>query len=223
MSDSPALIHAHEAIPALSYPALNCTLYAATFNCFKSHHLAEFNLYLKMLASLNPPLSGGIDYPKPLSIAYVDENIQLISALSGLCNLKLAAEYHQLETVECINERAEQLLVQFDCTHINQKLPAFMTHLEKRLLLIARSLMLNPDILFIENPFQGLGMKESNILGDHLISLVNDAKIAVVSSFTTLAFIKKAAQNIIFADDKAFYSYNTWDSFKKEHSELLDV
>lgn len=223
MPDTPALIHTYEAVPASSYPALTCTIPAASFICFKSYQLAEIGIYLQMLAKLKQPASGKIDYHQPLTIAYVDENIQLMSSLSGLSNLKLAAEYHQLDSKKNINERAEQLLMQFNCTHVSHELPAFMTNLEKRLLLIARSLMLNPHILFIEKPFQGLDMNEHNILGDYLISLVTDTKITVVSSFTTFAFTKKAAQQIMYCDDKAFYFYNKWDSFKKHHKELFDV
>ena len=223
MSDSPALIHVHDAVPVLSYPVLNCSIPKAAFICFKSYQLVGLDVYFKMLAKHTTPVSGTIDYPKPLTIAYVDEKIQLISSLSGLNNLKLAAEYHQLDTIDHINERAEQLLAQFNCSHVSQELPAFMTKLEKILLLIARALMPEPDILFIEKPFIGLNMHEHNILGDHLISLVKDMKLTVVSSDTSLAFIKKAAQNIIYCDDKAFYAYTHWDSFKKRHTELFDA
>jgi len=223
MPDTPVLIHAHEAVPVSSYPALNCTIPAATFVCFKSYQLVKLGVYLQMLANHNLPISGTIDYPKPLTIAYVDEKIQLISSLSGLNNLKLVAEYHHLDTVKNINERAKQLLEQFNCSHISHELPAFMTNLEKMLLLIARALIAEPDILFIEKPFHGLNMHEHNILGDHLISLVTDMKLTIVSSDTTLAFTEKAAQNIIYCDDKMFYSYNHWDYIKKNHNEIFDA
>ena len=223
MPNPPVLIHAHEAVPVLSYPVLNCSIPAAAFVCFKSHHLVELNVYLTMLAKHKLPVSGTIDYPRPLTIAYVDEKIQLISSLSGLDNIKLVAEYHQLDTIKQINERAEQLLAQFNCSHASHELPAFMTNLEKVLLLIARALISGPDILFIEKPFDGLNMHEHTILGDHLISLVTDSKLTVVSSDTTLAFIKKAAQNIFYCDGKKFYTYNQWDSFKKCHTELFDA
>ena len=223
MSNSPALIHAHEAIPVLSYPVLNCSIPKAAFVCFKSYQLVGLDPYFQMLAKHKSPVSGTIDYPRPLTIAYIDEKIQLISSLSGFKNLKLAAEYHQLDTIKHINERAEQLLAQFNCSHISHELPAFMTNLEKVLLLIARALMPEPDILFIEKPFLGLDMHEHNILADHLISLVTDMKLTVVSSDTTLAFTKKAAQQIIYCDDNEFYYYNQWDSFKKRHTELFDA
>ena len=223
MTNTPVLIQAHEAVPVLSYPALNCSIPMATFVCCNSYKLVQLNVYLKMLAKHKPPVSGIIDYPKPLTIAYVDEDIQLISSLSGLNNLKLVAEYHQLDTIKHINERAERLLEQFNCSHVSHELPAFMTNLERVLLLIARALVSKPDILFIEKPFNGLNMHEHNILGKHLISLVTDMKLTVVSSDTTLAFIKKAAQNIIYCDDKVFYVYNQWDSFTKCHAELFDA
>ncbi|MCK5665617.1 MAG: hypothetical protein KAI17_19150, partial [Thiotrichaceae bacterium] len=196
---------------------------SAAFVCFKSYRLVELNVYFKMLAKHESPVSGTIDYPNPLTIAYVDEKIQLISSLSGFKNLKLAAEYHQLDTIKHINERAEQLLAQFNCSHISHELPAFMTNLEKVLLLIARALMPEPDILFIEKPFLGLDMHEHNILGDHLISLVTDMNLTVVSSDTTLTFTEKAAQHIIYCDNNEFYYYNQWDSFKKRHTELFDA
>ncbi len=223
MINTPVLIHAHEAIPVLSYPVLNCLIPVAAFVCFKSYQSVELSVYLQMLAKHKPPVAGAINYPKPLTIAYVDENIQLISSLSGLDNLKLVAEYHQLDTTKHINERAEQLLVKFNCSHIGHELPAFMSNLEKVLVLIARALISRPDILFIEKPFYGLNLHEHNILADHLISLVTDMKLTVVSNDTSLSFIKKAAQNIIYCDDKVFYAHNQWDSFKECHTELFDA
>lgn len=223
MTSPTTLIQAHEAVPISSYPALNCAIPKAAFVCFKSYQLVELDVYLKMLAKHKSPISGTIDYPKSLTIAYVDEKIQLVSSLSGLNNLKLVAEYHQLDSTQHINDRAEQLLLQFNCSHVSNKLPAYMTNLEKLLLLIARSLMPEPDILLIERPFQGLNLHEHNILGDFLISLVNKMKLTVISSDTTLAFTKKAAKQIIYCDDKEFYTYNQWDIFKKCHTELFNA
>ncbi|NOR68649.1 MAG: hypothetical protein GQ532_02945 [Methylomarinum sp.] len=221
MSKSSTLIQINEAVPSESYPVLNCSIQMASFVCFKTYQRVGLNVYLQMLAKQIAPFSGTIDYAKPLSIAYIDEEIQLISTLSGLDNLKLAAKYHQLETMKCIDKRAEQLLKQFNCQRVANKLPAFMSNLEKRLLLIARALMLNPDVLFIEKPFQGLNRYEHNILGDHLISLLSELKITIICSDTTLGFTKKAAQQIIYCDDKVFYDYNQWEHFKKNHNELF--
>ncbi len=223
MPENPDLIQVDEAVPAPLYPALNCTIPAASFICFKSNQRFKLELYLQMLAQHKPPDSGKVDYVKPLNIAYIDENIQLISSLSGLSNLKLAAEYHQLGSSQQISKRAEELLVQFNCLSVSHKLPAFMTNLEKRLLLIARSLMLTPTILLIEKPFQGLEVNEVTLLGNHLISLAVDSKITIISTSMTLDFIKKAAQKIIFFYDREIYLYNEWDDFKKNHNELFDA
>ncbi|MCK4841384.1 MAG: hypothetical protein KAT04_05820 [Methylococcales bacterium] len=221
MTENSILIHAHDAVPDTHYPAINCTIPSSSFICIKSRQLIELDIYLQMLAKQHLPISGTIDYKDSLAIAYVDEKIQLISSLSGINNLQLAAEYHQFGNPEQISKRAQELLFRFNCLPVGKKLPAFMTNLEKLSLLIARALMLEPDVLFIGKPFQGLNMQEHDILGDHLISLVTDMNITVVSSDTTMAFTKKAAQQIIYCDDNAFYSYNHWNSFKKDLDRLF--
>lgn len=221
-ADRSLLIQSDNATPCATSPALSCQLFSSSFICFKSAPLADLSIYLQMLAKHKPPVSGKIDYQPDLKLAYIDENIQLLSILPGLNNLKLAAEYHQLGTSQQIEERAEHLLTRFNCRHIRLQLPAFMNALEKRLMLIARALMLQPDILFIEKPFQGLNMYEHNILGEHLMAVVNDLKITVISGYTTLAFMKKADPQILYCDNQVFYVYNNWDSFKQSHTELFD-
>ncbi len=222
---SKILIRTHKAIPeelsSIALPSLSCTIPSATFICCKSYHL-ELTPYMQMLAQQQIAGSGSITYPQPLNIAYIDTNIQLLSILSGLNNLKLAAEYHQTYKQKQIHRRALQLLAYFQCTHVRYKLPAFMSTLEHRLLLIARALMLEPDILFIDKPFQGLDMHEHNILGDHLMTITTDMQITVVSSAVSLAFMKKAAQQIIYCDDQAFYAYNEWGRFRRHHPELFE-
>jgi ABC-type multidrug transport system ATPase subunit len=177
---------------------------------------------MQMLAQQKVARSGSITYPQALKIAYLDSSIQLLSILSGFNNLKLAAEYHQTKNKKQIHRRALQLLEYFQCMHVRYKLPAFMSTLEHRLLLIARALMLEPDILFIDKPFQGLDMQEHNVLGDLLMAITADMQITVVSSAISLAFMKKAAQHIIYCDGQAFYAYNEWGEFSNNHPELFD-
>ncbi len=225
MATETILIQAHQAIPeqllVQTPPPLSCSIPAATFVCCKSYHL-ELMPYMQMLAQQQPAGSGRIDYPQALNIAYLDADIQLLSILSGLNNLKLAAEYHQTHTKQHIHQQALQLLEYFQCTQVCHKLPAFMSTLEHRLLLIARALMLEPDILFIDKPFQGLDMYEHDILGTHLINISRELHITVVSSAVSLAFMKKSAQHIIYCDNQAFYAYNEWARFKQQHPELFE-
>jgi len=224
MSVEPStLIQAYSASPSAAHPALTCTLASASFICFKSYPLVELDIYLHMLAKQTKAFSGTIDHSPDLKLAYIDKNVRLLSILSGENNLTLAAEYHQLASSEHITKQAEQLLTRFNCNHVRYKLPAFMSTLEKRLLLIARALMLQPHILFIEKPFQGLDMHEHNVLGEHLMALARDLKVTIVSGYTTLSFMKKAAQQIIYCDNKAFYTYNNWHNFKQNHTELFDT
>lgn len=227
MKNADALICAHAAVPCCEeltfLPALTCQINTAGLVCFLGQRFRTLNLYLHMLAGLTEPESGTVEHfvkerVTPAhshfpGIAYLDYNSALLSVLNGLENLKLPALYHQLGTRQQIEQQAQELLkeLQYDADH--KVLPAFMTMLQKRHLLIARALMLKPQVLFIENPFAGLELEEAAILGQYLATLVENKNITLVTSNANLDFVEHYAQQIIYATGQDFQFFQQWQNF----------
>ena len=225
MSDKEILIESQHAIPDSKghLPALSYKIHSATLVCFLSRQLHVSNQYMQMLAGLSKPQSGTIDYfncecETPTrryfpAIAYLSHNSSLLSILNGIENVKLPALYHQLGTKKQIDAKVNALLGELDYDANHKVLPAFMTAFQKQHLLIARAIMLQPKLLFIEDPFTGLGFNETRMLEDYLFSLVSQKNISVIIGNPSLEFIENYADQIIVQLGSCFHFFENWDSF----------
>jgi len=207
------LIKAEEAQPNENSPALSCLLPENSTLCFHSASI-NLSLYLQMLDKHFPAYSGNIRYIKPLNTAYINHEIQLVSWLSGFANLTLAANYHQQGSRQEITERAYYLLNYFSCNSIHSSLPNFISPLEKKYFLIARALMLEPQVVFLDKPFIGLNKQEAEKLREKLIPLANEFKLTLITNETGLDFIQRAQAQIIHYDAQKFHQFSHWKPFQ---------
>jgi NitT/TauT family transport system ATP-binding protein len=230
MINNPLLIRAKNAIPLATdqqdFLPLSYDVLANQLICFLGSRFSVLNIYLQMLAGIHKPYSGDVTHfvaqcsaHFPV-IAYLNYNSTLLSVLPGVENVKLPALYHQLGSKEQIDLKVTALLAEMDYGADHTLLPAFMSGLQKRHLLIARAIMLDPKIVFIENPFAGLELAEATILGDYLATLVKNKQMTVITSNAHLDFVEHYAQQIIYAAADKFEFFSQWDSFldyKQQH------
>ena len=92
-------------------------------------------------------------------------------------------------------------------------LPAFMSTLQRRHLLIVRAIMLKPKILFIENPFSGLDRDQVRVFGQYLSGLVKNKDITVITSNANLDFVRSYADQIIYITTANVHVFNHWETF----------
>ncbi len=224
------LIRAKQALPVAAnqqdFFPLSCDILSNQLICFLGARFSVLNIYLQMLAGIHKPYSGDVSHfvtqcsARFPVIAYLNYNSTLLSVLSGLENVKLPALYHQLDSKEQIDLKAVALLEEMNYGADHSLLPAFMSGLQKRHLLIARAIMLEPKILFIENPFAGLELAEATILGDYLATLVKNKQMTVITSNAHLDFVEHYGQQIIYAAADHFEFFSQWQSFlvyKQQH------
>jgi len=224
------LIRAKAAIPFADnpedFPPLTYDIYPAQLTCFLGARFSILNRYLRLLAGIEKTYSGEVlHFLCPFQshfphVAYLNCHSTLLSVLSGIENVKLPALYHQLGTREKVESKAFELLNEMQYGADHSILPAFMSMLQKRHLLIARAIMLEPKVLFIENPFTGLELAEMAILADYLASLVKQKNITVITSNAHLDFVEHYAQQIIYVTEQAFHFFTHWHTFweyKQQH------
>jgi NitT/TauT family transport system ATP-binding protein len=227
MKSSTVLINAEAAIPFMGHqpilPPLTCQIYANSLVCFLGQRFSILNIYLHMLAGMNPPDAGKVEHfvreqVSPTTkdfpvIAYLNYNSSLLSVLNGIENVKLPALYHQLGSKEQIEAQVYALLSELDYGANHKALPAFMSMLQKRHLLIARAIMLQPQLLFIENPFSDLELEEAGILGRYLADLVQHKNMTIITSNASLDFVEDYAEQIIYATPDDFQFFYQWEAF----------
>ncbi len=228
MSQKEPLIEAIKAVPfsdtEASLDPLSCQIHANTLVCFLGSKFSLLNRYMQMLAELTATDSGEVHYFSETSadevknfpeIAYLKSDSALLSILNGFDNVKLPALYHQLASKKDIDKQVAILLNELEYGADHSVLPDFMSMLQKRHLLIARCLILQPKVLLIENPFAGLELQQTQLLGDYLVSLVTQKNLTVIISDAPLAFAEKHAHQFIYYDSEGNHIFEQWQSFSE--------
>ena len=227
MNDKAALIQAFSAIPYSdpqqpSMP-LSCEISATGLVCLLGQQFSVINAYMQMLAGANEPYTGSIDFADSLlndsdknncpAIAYLYHNSALLSYLNGIDNVKVPALYHQLASTTEIDKEVYALIGEFEYGANHLILPAFMSTLQRRHLLIVRAIMLKPRILFIENPFSSLDRDQVRVFGQYLSGLVKNKNITVITSNANLDFVRSYSDQIIYITTANVHVFNHWETF----------
>ena len=212
MNEKEILIQAISAIPNNELFTLKqsftCEISTASLVCLLGQRINILNACMEMLAGVNDPYSGSINYSDDLSksnsrhdystIAYIYHNSTLLSILNGVDNVKAPALYHHISSKNEIDREADILLAELEYKTDHRQLPAFMSTLQKRYLLIVRAVMLKPKVLFIENPFMDLDREQVRIFGKYLAGLVKEKNITLIISNINLDFVQSYADQIIY-------------------------
>lgn len=227
MNQQTILIQAVSAAPNVEYATvsqtLNCELSKASLVCILGQHSHVLNNYLTMLAGISDPYVGTINYADNLlnkktnndilAMAYIYHNSTLLSTLNGIDNVKAPALYHHLGSMDEIDKAADILLAELDYEADHGLLPAFMDTFQKRHLLIARSILLKPRVLFIENPFGDFDREQVRVFGKYIANLVKQKNITVVTSNANFDFVQSYADQIIYLSATEIHVFKQWEDF----------
>ncbi len=193
--------------------------------------------YLHTLSAIEPPEEGKIflvgndcsdlsfqeQLQLRLQVGFMMRGGPLLSVINGIENLKLAARYHQVGDEQEIQQKADLLLAEMPTDFDHQLLPSFMNNLQRRLLAIARPLMLEPEILFLDKPFEGLGHQDKLIVSKYLSNLSKNKAITLIINSDDLAFAHSLANQIIFCDQEVAMVYDNWQEFYNSQRETVTL
>ena len=90
-----------------------------------------------------------------LGLGYLAQEPSIFTDLTVEDNLKLVLEFSSLDKTEQ-NERLEYLLDEFSIQHIRKSKAHHLSGGERRRTEIARTLVLNPDFILLDEPFAGI-------------------------------------------------------------------
>lgn len=184
---------------------------------------ARLGAWLHTLAGLAPPAAGTLQLlGRPLTgngahlwqqlrrrVAFVTPDVPLLSIMSGLRNVMLPALYHRLAPEREVERRAQTLLgeIAYDADH--SLLPAYMSDLQRRHLLIARSLMLEPRMLLLEQPLMGLDLPAADLLRDYLVDKVRP-RLTLMLVAANDALLARQADAVLFAGRSSVRLFAGW-------------
>ena len=235
--DSKLLIQARQLIPwdgvDKDLPALDVQIFDRGFTCLLGDDSKLLADYLRALSGVDDSHSGELELfgqqletlnrhdwlqlrPK---VGFVARTAPLLSVLNGIENVVLPALYHKIMTRNEAEAAARILLARLECTADMTLLPAYLTSLERTQLAIARAAILDPSVLFLEEPYHELEVNEHNIINAFLKEWAESR--ALVISTRNLYFVKQQADRIIFADENKILYFESWEAFSG--SDDLDV
>lgn len=172
--------------------------------------------YLRMLAGVDAPLAGGVERRFEESfagerLAFVDCAIPLLSILSGRDNLRLPMHYHGQRERAVVDARVDALLGAIDYPADHDALPAYMPLLQQRHLLLARALMVRPELLLVADPFTGLSADERLMIVEFL-KQQNGQGVTLVVSTDQAELAYRYSDAIVFVGGGHCYCFHDWQA-----------
>jgi ABC-2 type transport system ATP-binding protein len=162
---------------------INLSVPAGTFYGFLGPNGAGKSTTIKMLTGLLAPTEGSIrvlgrdmrDDTAALEvkkqIGVIPENLALFDNLTAREYLTFIGRMHLLER-DTIRSRSEELLTILDLHNEQKKLTLEYSHGMKKKLALAAALLPNPNLLFLDEPFEGVDAVTSRVIRDLLSGFV---------------------------------------------------
>jgi phospholipid/cholesterol/gamma-HCH transport system ATP-binding protein len=171
---------------------------------------------LKTLAGLLPPLSGGfdfagraVDYRSETSLRLLYEKIgvlyqggALLNGLSLFENVALPIRMqHPKMPEDMVRDMVYASLAQVELAGSADKYPAQLSGGMTKRGALARALVLDPDVVFCDEPSSGLDPITSALLDDLLIRLKETFKMTLVVVTHELRSIERVADRVLLIND----------------------
>lgn len=171
---------------------------------------------LKTLAGLLPPLGGGFDFAgSPVdyrseaslrrlygSIGVLYQDGALLNGLTLYENVALPVRMHYPELPEgVVRDMVYAGLAQVEMADSAEKLPAELSGGMRKRGALARALVLDPEVVFCDEPSSGLDPITSSRLDDLLIRLKETYKMTLVVVTHELRSIERVADRVLLLHD----------------------
>jgi ABC-2 type transport system ATP-binding protein len=187
---------------------------------------------IKMFTGLLGPTSGlirilGEDIGEPKRalevkrrIGVVPENLTLFDNLTAREYLTFIGRMYLLPC-DTVRARCEELLAMMDLAHEDKKLTMEFSHGMKKKLSLAAALIPNPDLLFLDEPFEGVDAVASRVLRDTLKQCVARGATVFLTSHV-LEIVEKLCTDVGIIAHGQLVHQGTMEELRRDGSSLED-
>jgi ABC-2 type transport system ATP-binding protein len=202
---------------------LNLTLRRGSFFGFLGPNGAGKSTTIKMLTGLLAPTSGKIRVlgrdlsEEPLEvkrrIGVVPEDLNLFERLTGAEMLAFTGRMYGLQKAE-IAQRSPELLDLMELRNEPRKLIVEYSHGMKKKLSLACALIHRPEILFLDEPFEGIDAIASRTLKD-LLSRLTARGLTVFLTSHVLEIVERLCSDIAIISQGKLLAAGSLDELRK--------
>jgi ABC-2 type transport system ATP-binding protein len=190
--------------------ALDLRVEAGSFYGFLGPNGAGKSTTIKMLTGLLAPSAGTIrilgedvsDRKRALEVkrrvGVVPENLGLYDNLTAWEYLTFVGRMHELAP-PVLARRRDELLEMMDLAGETKKLTVEFSHGMKKKLALAAALLPNPDLLFLDEPFEGVDAVASSMLREPLRRVVQRGATIFLTSHV-LEIVEKLCDHVGIID-----------------------
>lgn len=162
-----------------------------------------------------------VSYKK--NIGYVPESADIYENLTAYEYLMFSGELYGMERTK-IDERAKKLLSIFEIEqYYHSRISSFSKGMKQKLLIVA-SMVHDPDILFLDEPINGLDANSVAVFKEILAKLAEKGKTIFYSSHI-MEVVEKISNRILILNNGEIIADGTFESLKNESDEgsLQDI
>ncbi len=186
--------------------AIDLRVERGTFYGFLGPNGAGKSTTMKMLTGLLAPTAGEVrvldrdvlDHKQALDakrhVGVITENLSLFDNLTGREYLTFVGRMHLLPR-ETIRDRSDELLNLLGLGDEEGKTTLEYSHGMKKKLALAAALLPNPDLLFLDEPFEGVDVVTSRVIRDLLAGFVERGSTVFLTSHV-LEIVEKLCTHV---------------------------
>lgn len=156
---------------------------------------------LSLLAGLLSPDQGQILKSSNIKIGYMLQKDLLLSWRSIWKNVMLGLEIQNQENEEKI-EYAKSLLKEYELENFINKKPSELSGGMRQRVALIRTLVLNPDILLLDEPFSALDYQTRLIVSSDIASIIRKEKKTAIMITHDIAEAITLADRVIVLSDR---------------------
>jgi len=121
---------------------------------------------------------------------YVFQKSALISNHTVFENIALPLRYHSEKSNAAINKLVKETVEQYGLSSIHHLLPELLTTSQSKIVSLARALITEPEILFLDEPSSGLDHESFSFMKDKLLELYEKKTTTILMLSTSLSMIR---------------------------------
>ncbi|PMR65016.1 ABC transporter ATP-binding protein [Streptococcus intermedius] len=193
---------------------LNLQIEAGSFTAILGPNGAGKSTTIQMLTRLLQPTTGEILYNSNIKLGVVFQNSVLDDMLTVRENLDIrAGQYNRID-----KEKVDSLIEQLGLKKFSTQLYGTLSGGQKRRVDIARALLNNPDVLFLDEPTTGLDIQTRKVIWDLIHHLQMKEKMTVI---LTTHYLDEAddADMIYIVDYGQVIAKGSADQIKEQYAQ----